>query len=208
LRDLLSASQSFPPSSLEHYVQSFPIEAQSSESTFLAHIKHLTASDSKAASLKGLQGYLWKTGFETGRLKAPLYADVPPTLKAWKKNGTSLAIFSSGSVAAQQLFLKHTGVADEVSTESVDLLGLFDGHFDTVNAGPKGEKESYLKIAEALSVKPESVLFLSDNVKEVRAALAAGMKSLVVDRPGNTPLEEDDKRELYIITNFKDIEID
>ena len=47
---------------------------------------------------------------------------------------------------------------------SVDLTHLFSGFFDTVNAGPKTEKESYIKIAAELGRKAEEVLFLSDNV--------------------------------------------
>lgn len=123
-------------------------------------------------------------------MRAPLFADVVPALRAWRESdGNSngggeggpskrrkLAIFSSGSVEAQKLFLAHTGVEGEdddddgghvegVRKVGVDLTGWFDGHFDTVNAGPKGDKESYEKIATALDVKTPTVLFLSDNVK-------------------------------------------
>ena len=73
-------------------------------------------------------------------------------------------IFSSGSVAAQKLFVAHTGVEGEKGRESVDLSELFQGHFDTVNAGPKGEPGSYDVIAQSLGVQTRTVLFLSDNV--------------------------------------------
>jgi methionine salvage enolase-phosphatase E1 len=43
---------------------------------------------------------------------------------------------------------------------------------------------------------------------EVRAALQAGLQSLVVDRPGNAPLTEEDRKELTIITSFDEIETD
>lgn len=52
----------------------------------------------------------------------------------------------------------------EKPKSSVDLTYLFSGFFDTVNAGPKTEKESYIKIAAELGRKAEEVLFLSDNV--------------------------------------------
>jgi enolase-phosphatase E1 len=81
-----------------------------------------------------------------------------------------LAIFSSGSVAAQKLFLGH--VAVDGGEKSEDVNGLFEGNFDTVNAGPKGEKVSYEKIAGELGVKTEEVLFLSDNVKGELNALS------------------------------------
>jgi enolase-phosphatase E1 len=174
------------------------------------------------SSLKALQGFLWRTGYENGSLVSPLYPDVAPELTAWKDDGKNLAIFSSGSVNAQKLFFSYTGIQGNSSTAK-DLKPLFGGrHFDTVNAGPKSENQSYLKIANEMGVQAEEILFLSDNVNgelltslrrtanlslEVRAALAAGLKSLVVDRPGNPPLTEADRKEFTIITSFVEISL-
>ncbi|KAK7622256.1 HAD-like domain-containing protein [Phyllosticta paracitricarpa] len=88
---------------------------------------------------------------------------------------------------------------------SQDLNPLITDYFDTQNAGPKQEKGSYEKIAKALGKECSEILFLSDNVKEVKAALEAGMKSFVIDRPGNEPLSEDDRKTLTVYTTFKDI---
>ncbi|KAK8160441.1 HAD-like domain-containing protein [Phyllosticta citrichinensis] len=89
---------------------------------------------------------------------------------------------------------------------SQDLNPLITDYFDTQNAGPKQEKASYEKIAQALGKECSEILFLSDNVKEVKAAaLEAGMKSFVIDRPGNEPLSEDDRKALTVYTSFKDI---
>jgi len=52
------------------------------------------------------------------------------------------------------------------------------------------------------------VLFLSDNVTEIRAAKIAGMESLIVDRPGNAPLTEEDKNAFTVITSFDEIDLD
>lgn len=54
---------------------------------------------------------------------------------------------------------------------------------------------------------PESILFLSDNVKEVEAAISAGMKSLVVDRPGNAPLSAEDRNRFKVIESFEQISL-
>jgi enolase-phosphatase E1 len=166
LSALLETSDSFPPPSIAGYVSAFPADTTSSSEAFLSHIQHLTATDSKASALKALQGFLWRTGFESGALQAPLFPDVPPALKAWRAAGLTLAIFSSGSVAAQKLFLAYTGVegAGAEKRPAEDLNALFAGNFDTVNAGPKGERRSYKTIAEALAVNEKEVLFLSDNV--------------------------------------------
>jgi enolase-phosphatase E1 len=96
---------------------------------------------------------------------SPLYSDVRPTLASWRGDGLKLAIFSSGSVAAQKLFLTYTGMEGaEEQSEVKDLNPWFSGNFDTVNAGPKGEKESYEKIVKDLDAKGGTALFLSDNV--------------------------------------------
>lgn len=82
-------------------------------------------------------------------------------------------------------------------------------YFDTVNAGVKTDKESYMKIAKAHVElgSAEHWLFLSDNVKEVRAAKAAGMQSFVVVREGNAELSEEDRREHVVIDSFNEIRI-
>jgi enolase-phosphatase E1 len=54
-------------------------------------------------------------------------------------------------------------------------------------------------------LSPGAILFLSDNVKEVEAAIAAGMKSLVVDRPGNAVLSADDQKRFEVVDTFEKI---
>lgn len=56
-------------------------------------------------------------------------------------------------------------------------------------------------------VDSEAILFLSDNVREVDAAISAGMKSLLVDRPGNAPVSEADTARLSIVTSLDQISI-
>ena len=89
-----------------------------------------------------------------------------------------MAIYSSGSIAAQRLFFGHT--------EHGDLTPLLSGHFDTTS-GPKREAASYRRIVEELDVDPGDVLFLSDVVAELQAAAQAGMGVGLILRPGNHP---------------------
>lgn len=96
-------------------------------------------------------------------------------------------IYSSGSVPAQKLLFGHT-----TATPS-DMTPYVSDWFDTVNAGPKTEPASYSRIASKYPhIEPRQWLFLSDNLKEVEAAKAAGMLSLPVVRPGNAPIEDGD----------------
>jgi enolase-phosphatase E1 len=158
--------------------------------------------DVKIAYLKSLQGYLWENGYRTGELKAPLFPDVAPKFKSWAEKGKHIIIYSSGSVPAQKLLFKHT------NAEPTDLTPMIGDYFDTVNAGPKTEASSYEKIMSqhSLSDGPSSWLFLSDNVKEVEAAKAAGMQSFVVQRPGNAPLPADIEKRHKVINDFDELD--
>lgn len=119
-------------------------------------------------------------------LRAPLFEDVPPFIKAAHSAGKQVLIYSSGSVPAQKLFFGHT------TADPADMMPLISAWFDTVNAGPKTEVESYSKILSTVpGTNAGRWLFLSDNIKEVDAARAAGMQSYPVVRPGNAPLPAD-----------------
>ncbi|MFC6092782.1 acireductone synthase [Saccharothrix lopnurensis] len=131
-------------------------------------------SDRKVTPLKTLQGLIWQEGYARGDLVAEFFPDVVPALREWHAAGARLAVFSSGSVAGQVAFFRHT-------TDG-DLTPLFEHHFDTVNAGPKREAGSYRKIASALG--SDDITFYSDVPAELHAAAEAGWRTVGVARPG------------------------
>ncbi|SHG85380.1 acireductone synthase [Streptoalloteichus hindustanus] len=133
-------------------------------------------ADRKAAPLKTLQGLVWQHGYAHGELTIALFPDVAPALRSWHEAGVSLAVFSSGSVAAQ--------VALFANTTDGDLTALFSGYFDTVNAGPKRETVAYERIAERLGAAAEDLAFLSDVPAELDAAAAVGWRVVGLARPG------------------------
>lgn len=106
----------------------------------------------KAAYHKNLQGYLWEDGYASGAYATNLFDDVVPSLKTWRAQGREVAIYSSGSVFAQKLLMRH--VKGDAGTENLEGL-VSGGWFDTVNAGLKADKGSYEKIAEELKVRRE-----------------------------------------------------
>ena len=63
----------------------------------------------------------------------------------------------------------------------VNLSALISGYFDTTT-GPKGERASYLKIAETIGRGPGDLTFYSDAPAETDAAAAAGLHVYRVDR--------------------------
>ena len=110
-----------------------------------------------------------------------MFADVPDALRRWHDSGVTIAIYSSGSVLAQQLLFR--------STPFGDLTPLIDAYFDT-SVGAKREAESYRTIAERLGKPPARCLFISDLPAELAAARAAGLRAVLSVRPGNAPAND------------------
>lgn len=187
------------------YRDAFPEEHKVSPAALQEHVRELMSKDVKIAYLKSLQGYLWENGYASGELKAPLFPDVPPKFPEWKQKGLEIIIYSSGSVPAQKLLFRHTN-AD--GSHGGDLTPLITDYFDTVNAGLKTEVESYRKIAAKHSSYPVgSWLFLSDNVREVEAAKAAGMMSYIVQRPGNAELPNRVEERHAVLRSFDELHL-
>ena len=145
-----------------------------------AYLRQLIGRDIKLTPLKDLQGRIWRSGYASGELIAPLFDDVPRALQRWHDGGFTLAVYSSGSVPAQQLLYGHC--------HEGDLTGLFSHWFDT-KTGPKQAEKSYLMIATEMQTTPANVLFISDSLQELEAADTAGMKTLFSDREGNPARE-------------------
>ncbi|KAJ1920545.1 enolase-phosphatase E1 [Mycoemilia scoparia] len=151
------------------------------------------AQDRKIAALKNLQGLIWKDGFHNGSLKGIVYNDAFKAITTWKENGKSLYIYSSGSVAAQKLLFGHSNQGD--------MLENFSGHFDTT-VGNKLEAESYVKISNDIGVDPKDILFVSDNLKEIKAAESIGMQVVVSVREGNAPILPKDEEKFFLCSDF------
>ena len=130
-------------------------------------------ADAKVTELKDIQGRIWEEGYAVGALTGHVYPDAAEALRRWHAEGLKLAVFSSGSMAAQRLIFGHS--------DQGDLSPLFSGWFDTTT-GPKREAMSYVLIADALGIAPADILFLSDVAAETDAARAAGLRALLIDR--------------------------
>jgi enolase-phosphatase E1 len=134
--------------------------------------------DRKHTALKALQGMIWKAGYRSRDFTAHMYPDVAPRLQAWHQAGHPLAVYSSGSVAAQKLLFGNS--------DAGDLSKLFSGYFDT-EAGHKRDADSYRLIADSLHRSPGDIMFLSDVVAELDAARDAGMRTVLLDRHEDYP---------------------
>jgi len=134
--------------------------------------------DRKHTALKALQGMVWQAGYARADFRAHVYPDAAAALPAWHAAGHPIAVYSSGSVPAQQLFFGHSGAGD--------LTPLVSAWFDT-EVGGKREADSYRRIAGALGVPASDVLFLSDVVEELDAAREAGVGTVLLDRRHDYP---------------------
>lgn len=136
------------------------------------------AEDRKHTALKALQGMLWEEGYRRGDFRAHVYPDAAERLRLWHQRGHLLAVYSSGSVPAQHLFFGHS--------EAGDLRPLFSHWFDT-EIGGKRERDSYIRIAEAMALPAAGIVFLSDVVEELDAAREAGLSTVLLDRRSDYP---------------------
>ena len=152
------------------------LPAGETQSPLVAYLQWLIDHDIKFPALKELQGRIWASGYASGDLVAPLFDDVAPTLQRWHRDGYQLAVYSSGSVAAQQLLYRHS--------QNGNLEELFSHWFDT-RIGPKQAADSYSAIAAALQLEPAEILFVSDALAEIEAAHRIGIAVNFSDREGN-----------------------
>lgn len=150
------------------------------------------AEDKKITPLKTLQGLIWREGYDKGELKSHVYSDAVEYLRKWYDAGLTLAVYSSGSIAAQKLLFQNTSVGD--------LNSLFSDYFDTTT-GSKKESQSYIAIANNLSVLPEEILFLSDSEKELVAASGANLNICGLNR-GNIVVNN---QEFNYVNSFEEI---
>ena len=146
--------------------------------------------DRKASTLKALQGEIWARGYDDGSLRGEVFPDVPEALQRWRTAGIDVAIFSSGSVLAQQMLFQ--------TTLQGDLTRYIGAFFDT-SVGPKTVPESYRQIATTLDCSSNNLLFISDAAAELRAARASGWAVQMCVRPPQTPSTD---AEFDVITDF------
>jgi enolase-phosphatase E1 len=160
----------------------------------VAYARWLMDRDRKSRPLKLLQGKIWEEGYRGGMLRGDVYPDVPGALRRWIAGGVGVGIYSSGSVLAQRLLFAHSTAGD--------LTPFVQWHFDT-SVGSKMESASYQRIAQAIQATPAGILFMSDVARELDAAQAAGLQTMLCVR---SAAERPAGSERYlVIHNFEEV---
>jgi len=153
-----------------------------------AMVRLMVQKDLKVASLKRMQGQMWRSGYEKGDLKGHVYPDFVHMVNWMQSHGVNIYIYSSGSVEAQKLLFGYS--------EEGDLTAGIEGHFDITTSGNKKDPSSYSKIARDIGVSPSQIVFCSDLEDELQAARLAGIGHTVMTiRPGNAPLTANGRKE-------------
>ena len=173
------------------YTKKFDEDAAGLISSYLIF---LVDEDRKSTALKSNQGKIWEKGYESGELKSIVFDDVPQAFERWNEQGKTLAIYSSGSVLAQELIFKYSNHGD--------LTGFITSYFDT-NIGGKKDAASYKNIAVTLDFPAAEITFVSDIAAELDAAKIAGMQTVLSFREGNAPLDAENEHQ--IIKSFDEL---
>ena len=163
-----------------------------SQQDCVAQLLTWAQADQKVTPLKAVQGLIWEEGYRDKAYYSHVYEDAAAYIQEWHRREVPLYIYSSGSIAAQKLLFANTIVGD--------LTPCFSGYFDTTT-GPKVETASYEKIAAALAILPEQLLFLSDHPGELAAARQAGWQVCAVQRPGTPNFRND----LPVVSDFSEL---
>lgn len=144
------------------------------QKSVLNHIEFLYRTNTTAVALLYYQMYVWLDGQMKGILKTHVYKDVVEKMWKWKtEDDIALYIYSSARSDVQMLMF--------ACTDYGSMLHLIDGHFDS-KIGNKTADLTYIRIAQAISVPPTQIAFLTDDPKEAKSAKNAGYKALLVRR--------------------------
>jgi len=174
------------------------LAADASTAEVVAVLHAWMAADVKATPLKTIQGQIWAEGFARAEISSHFFDDVIPQLRRWHDDGVTLAVFSSGSVASQVPWFRHS--------PDGDLTPLIVDYFDTVKAGSKKETASYDAIRTALGVDAADVVFFTDHPEEVTAATEAGWQVVAFSRP-NEPWFGADFGRAPVVASFGEVEV-
>ncbi|KAK7201582.1 Haloacid dehalogenase-like hydrolase [Novymonas esmeraldas] len=142
------------------------------------------------SAVKAIQAVLMAEIFAEGEIQSQVFADVNAFFRyvgsPAMAERTRIALYSTGSIAAQKLIMQHTPYGD--------LNPFVTAYFDPALVGTKLMPKSYMKIrtllAQQLDISPDSmhIVFVTDNTSEASAAETSGAveSSILCIRPMNS----------------------
>jgi enolase-phosphatase E1 len=159
----------------------YTIPLENSADSIFTYLEFLISIDRKNFGLKEIQGEIWKHGYESGEIKSQIFSDTLDFFHFIQSQRKQINIYSSGSILAQKLIFKYSNLGD--------LSSYISNYFDT-GVGHKRDFNSYLKISGMLNCTPNEIVFFTDVQEEADSALSIGIKSYIMLRNGNSPIEK------------------
>lgn len=149
---------------------------------FTSTLKEVLSNGSTLPVVKEIQGLLWADAVVQQKLHTHVFSDVPVFFRAMGAESTpvhtAIGIYSTGSVFAQQMIMRHTAFGDLTT----HITAYFDPSMVGVKTVPASYQNIRQRILKQLNVEDKDVelVFFTDNPKEVEAAHASGSVQRVV----------------------------
>ena len=146
------------------------------------------------------QQSMWSDGYRTKKLSVHVYGDVQPAFVKWTGDelGIKIYTFASGSSDSQKLFLSST-IAGDLKKYVICGFNSFHRYKDD----PKRFKQIFVTLLER---DPQNILYLTDEPKKAKAAIKAGLRSIVVKRPGSVEHSEKSLKDLQVINSLDQLD--
>lgn len=173
-------------------------ESTGARGSLSAFINYVTENGVNCSAITKLRFKVWFEGYNSMKIKTPIYRDVPNRMRAWNAEGLKFYVFSNTWVEAQKALLKNTNHGD--------LTTLIMGHFDN-DFGLLTEAESWTRFCQQIAVEPADVLFLTKAPLEGKAAMDAGINVVLVltHRHNVRALSADDKARFPYVRTLDDL---
>lgn len=171
-------------------------EAKQSLFNFLNYVTEVGVN---SAPVTQLRFKVWFEGYQSSRLKTPIYSDVPNRIRVWFAEGIKFYVFSNTWVEAQQALLKNTNHGD--------LTNLITGHYDN-DFGLLTSTDSWRRLCMAIKQSPNDVLFLTKSIQEAQAAQESGICVVLVltHRHNVRGISHEDRQRFPYVRTLNDLQ--
>ncbi|XP_054166687.1 enolase-phosphatase E1-like [Oppia nitens] len=142
---------------------------------------------------------IWLDGYRNKRLKVHTFVDVMPSFQRWTDEELTIKIytFASGPSQNQKLFLNHTTCGD-VSWYVVGGINSYHKY--------KHDSNRFKQVFIALQESPQNILYITDSPNKARAAIASGMRAIVVLRDGNKRYSDQELDGIQTVTSLQELD--
>ena len=155
----------------------------------LEYLKYLMKGRKSTIGLQLFYLLIWGDGYDRGQLRSQVYPDVADAMYAWHVMKIPIVVFGGGCAVANRMIFTF-------SQEGGNLNKFVREYLEPSKIGNRREEESYEKIANRFSIKTKELLFLTDDPKEAMAAREARCRCVIVKRPNNPAVSQDELNEI------------